>query len=79
MTKKSAKQKIVKANLTRIFEVIFSETSKNFCSFHLKIPILFKLSEAIVQRCSVKNFTKFTGRLMCQSLLFNKVAGMRRL
>ena len=55
MTKKSAKQKIVKANLTRIFEVIFSETSKNFCSFHLKIPILFKLSEAIVQRCSVKN------------------------
>ena len=79
MTKKSAKQKFFKANLTRIFEVIFSETSKNFCGFHLKILILFKLSEAIVQRCSVKNFTKFTGRLMCQSLLFNKVAGMRRL
>ena len=38
--------------------------------------------EAVVQRCSVKigvlrNFVKFTGKHMCQSLLFNKVAGLR--
>ena len=34
------------------------------------------------RRCSVKksvlrNFTKFTGKHLCQSLLFNKVAGLR--
>ena len=34
------------------------------------------------QRCSIKkgvlrNFTKFTGKHLCQSLLFNKVAGLR--
>ena len=38
--------------------------------------------EAVVQRCSVKkgvlrNFTKFTGKHLCQSLFFNKVAGLR--
>ena len=34
------------------------------------------------QRCSMKkgvlrNFTKFTGKQLCQSLFFNKVAGLR--
>ena len=34
------------------------------------------------QRCSIekgvlRNFTKFTGKRRCQSLLFNKVAGLR--
>ena len=38
--------------------------------------------EAFAQRCSVKkgvlrNFTKFTGKHLCQSLFFNKVAGLR--
>ena len=43
--------------------------------------------EAVVQRCSVKkgvvyicvlrNFTKFTGKHLCQSLFFNKVASLR--
>ena len=40
------------------------------------------LSEAAVQRCSVKrgllrNFAKFTGKHLCQSHFFNKVAVMR--
>ena len=35
-------------------------------------------SEAVAQRCSVKkgvlrNFTKFTGKHLCQSLFFNKI------
>ena len=39
-------------------------------------------TEAVVQRCSVKkvlleNFTKFTGKHLCQSLFFDKVAGLR--
>ena len=36
--------------------------------------------KAVVQRCSVRkgalrNFTKFTGKYLCQSLFFNKFAG----
>ena len=39
-------------------------------------------TEEVVQGCSVKksflrNFTKFTGKHLCQSLFFNKVAGIR--
>ena len=39
------------------------------------------LTEAVVWRCSVKNvvlnnFAKLTGKHLCQSLLFNKVAGL---
>ena len=29
------------------------------------------------QRCSMKNFAKFTGKHPCQSLFFNKVTGLR--
>ena len=40
-------------------------------------------TEAVIRRCSVKkgvlrNFAKFTGKHLCQSLFFNKVAGLRR-
>ena len=42
----------------------------------------YREKEAVVQRCSVKNgvlrnFTKFKGKHLCQSLFFNKVAGLR--
>ena len=38
--------------------------------------------KAVVQRCSVRkgvlrNFTKFTGKHLCQSLFLNKVVGHR--
>ena len=47
----------------------------------LKFCVTFS-SEADVQRCSVKkgvlrNFTKFTGKHLCQSPFFNKVADLR--
>ena len=40
------------------------------------------VSRSSQQRCSVKigaltNFAKFTGKHLCQSLFFNKVAGLR--
>ena len=39
------------------------------------------VTEAVVQRCCVKNvlknFSKFTGKHLCQSLFFDKVAGLR--
>ena len=38
------------------------------------------ISETVAQKCSVKegvlrNFAKLTGKRLCQSLFFNKVAG----
>ena len=44
---------------------------------------LFPKAEAVAQRSSVKknvlrNFAKFTGKHLCQGLLFNKVVGLRR-
>ena len=35
------------------------------------------LEEAFCTKGVVKNFTKFTGKHLCQSLVFNKVTGLR--
>ena len=32
----------------------------------------------LYKKGALRNFTKFTGKLLCQSLFFNKVAGLRR-
>ena len=42
----------------------------------------FKTLEAVNEKCSVKrvflrNFAKFTGKHLCQSLFFNKITGLR--
>ena len=47
----------------------------------LKKPFLTSTARSSHQRCSIKigvlkNFTKFTGKHLCQSLFFNKVAGL---
>ena len=36
-----------------------------------------QLSGGVLQKGGLKNFTKFTGKQLCQSLFFNKVAGLR--
>ena len=33
--------------------------------------------EVLCKKVVLKNFTKFTGKHLCQSLLFNKIAGLR--
>ena len=48
-------------------------------STECKLSIFLKCTEAVAGRCSVKkdvlrNFTKFTGKHLRQSLVFNKVA-----
>ena len=45
--------------------------------------IVNEITEAVVQRCSLKvsvlkNLAKFIGKHLCQSLFFNKVAGLGR-
>ena len=47
----------------------------------LKATLLDKLYRSRHRRCSMKkgvlkNFPKFTGKHLCQSLVFNKVAGL---
>ena len=37
---------------------------------------MVKLSEAVVQRCSLKK-AKFKGKHLCQGLFFNKIEGLR--
>ena len=52
---------------------------KLFCCFTCD-TFSKKQSRSSHQRCSIgvlKNFTKFTGKLLCQSLFFNKVASLR--
>ena len=43
----------------------------------------FNIKRSSHQRCSVRkgvlrNFAKFTGKHLCQSLVFNKFVGLRR-
>ena len=33
--------------------------------------------ELFYKKCALKNFAKFTGKHLCQSLFFNKVTGLR--
>ena len=52
------------------------------CSSGLFKGCSTKEVEAVVRRCSLKkgilrNFAKFTGKQLCQSLFFNKVVGLR--
>ena len=70
-------------------EHLFYRTAANGC-FQISVVFLerekqknfFTTPEAVVMRCSVnkvvlKNFTKFAGKHLCQSLSFNKVPGLR--
>ena len=45
---------------------------------------IYEYAEAVVRMCSVKkvlkvllNFAKFTGKYLCQSLFYNKVASLQ--
>ena len=58
---------------------VFSEAPLDESSYYV---VASQHAKAVIQRCSVKtgvyeNFAKFTGKHLCQSLFFNKVAGLR--
>ena len=68
--------------IKKLFLKVSQNSQKNTCariSFLIN-RIKFRSSH---QRCSLKkgvlrNFTKFTGKQLCQGLFFNKVAGLTR-
>ena len=54
------------------------------CAFLATFNVHWYSTEAVVRRWSVnkgalRNFAKFTGKHVCQSLFFNKVAGLRQI
>ena len=53
--------------------------NRSICMAYCKLKTILRSSHL---RCSVRkdvlrNFAKFTGKYLCQSLFFNKVAGLR--
>ena len=67
----------------------FQDIARLFCQMFLaEYPVSHKASSLINllshQRCSIKkgvfkDFARFTGKRLCRSLFFNKVAGLRHL
>ena len=50
--------------------------------YYLVVILSQGVSEAVARRCSLRkvvlrNFSKFTGKHLCQRLFFNKIAGLR--
>ena len=43
------------------------------------LKLIFKRSQVFHKKGVLRNFAKFTRKHLCQSLFFNKVAGLRRL
>ena len=41
------------------------------------LPLSSSRPEVFCKKCVLRNFAKFTGKHLCQSLFFNKVAGLR--
>ena len=72
--------KITRNNCSSQFFANFIRTQK-YLSYLFRQNQYSNLKiEAVIWRCSVKkvfrNFTKFTGKHLCQSLFFNKTAGL---
>ena len=72
-------------SLPRLLDCCFSKEDdylSQLNSFHRNPQVHAPTVKSSHRRCSVKkgvlrNFTKFTGKHLCQSLFFNKVAGLR--
>ena len=54
-----------------LYSYFSSETQKKMC------PIRSSHRRCSVKKDVLRNFAKFTGKHLCQSLFFNKVAGLR--
>ena len=64
-------------NFTQFFRTVFKKKQLRVNVFASKIRShSFRAPEDVVQRCSSRDFSEFTGKHLCQSLFFNKVAGI---
>ena len=62
-----------------VFEVIWDRKYGRFCYGQdvQKIKTKRSCPEMFSKKGVIRNFTKFTGKLLCQSLFFNKVSGLK--
>ena len=54
----------------------FSDSLVSFSNFDKLKPYRSSRLEVFCKKGVLRNFTKFTGKRLCQSLIFNKVAGL---
>ena len=54
-----------------------SDPLDSFSNFDKLKPYRSSRLEVFCKKGVLRNFTKFTGKCLCQSLIFNKVAGLR--
>ena len=54
-----------------------SDSLDSFSNFDKLKPYRSSRLEVFCKKGVLRNFTKFTGKRLCQSLIFNKVAGLR--
>ena len=54
-----------------------SDSLDSFSNFDKLKPYRSSRLEVFCQKGVLRNFTKFTGKCLCQSLIFNKVEGLR--
>ena len=54
-----------------------SDSLDSFSNFDKLKPYRSSHLEVFCKKGVLRNFTKFTGKHLCQSLIFNKVAGLR--
>ena len=54
-----------------------SDSLDSFSNFDKLKPYRSSSLEVFCKKGVLRNFTKFTGKRLCQSLIFNKVAGLR--
>ena len=62
-----------------IFYNLNSKSITNAKKFWMNVKLLFKSSHKryAIKKDVLRNFAKFTGKHLCQSLFFNEVAGLR--
>ena len=56
---------------------LFCYSNFNFFYVYDKEETNFRNSHPVVKKGVLRNFAKFTGKHLCQSLFFDKVAGLR--
>ena len=67
----------ISPKISKLYPILFS-VSFSSQSFSGILVNKHRVSEAVVRRKGVlRNFAKFTGKHLCQSLFFNKAAGLR--
>ena len=65
------------AHILHILQLILKCSTKSKCSKTISIICRCSRRRCFVRKGILRNFAKFTGKHLCQSLFFNQTAGLR--